>query len=80
MVNTVMDEKATVHKLEQALEEMMRGIESVEDLCGEAWIKIGLPNKIGAGLTGGDWTEIFPMIEKVSHQFHRDIYLYQLES
>ncbi|TCS95784.1 macro domain-containing protein [Hazenella coriacea] len=68
-----------VHQLEQAFAKMMREIESVANSHGEEWIKIGLPFKIGAGLAGGDWNEIFPMIEKVSHQFHRDIYLYQLE-
>lgn len=67
-----------VHKLNQALNAMMEKIDSVEDLCGEEWVKIGLPYGIGAGLAGGDWNEIYGMIEKVSNQYKRDIYLYRL--
>ncbi|MFC7442212.1 hypothetical protein [Laceyella putida] len=68
-----------VRKLEQALEEMMKKIESVEDLCGEEWIKVGLPYGMGAEFVSGDWNEIMHVIEKVSNQFYRDIYLYQLQ-
>lgn len=56
----------------------MQHIASVEDLCGEEWIKIGLPYGIGAGLAGGNWDEILNVIERVSNEFNREIYLYQL--
>lgn len=42
-------------------------------------IKIGLPFKIGCGLGGGNWDEIYEEIRTISENEHIDIYLYKLE-
>ncbi|MCS1350876.1 hypothetical protein [Mechercharimyces sp. CAU 1602] len=36
--------------------------------------KIGLPYKIGAGLAGGEWDDLFPIINRVSLRYKRDIF------
>ncbi|MGA9173659.1 MAG: Appr-1-p processing protein [Thermoactinomyces sp.] len=65
-----------VPALKRALEGMMKVIGEWEN---EDWIKIGLPYGIGAGLAGGNWDEILCIIEQVSYEFERDIYLYELK-
>lgn len=40
--------------------------------------KIGLPYGIGCGLAGGDWEEVYSILEKVSEEYHQDLYLYKL--
>lgn len=39
--------------------------------------KVGLPYQIGCGLAGGDWEIVYNLLEKVSNELGRDIYLYK---
>jgi O-acetyl-ADP-ribose deacetylase (regulator of RNase III) len=65
-----------IHALRQSLEKMFDFIRN--DLSIPA--KIGLPYGIGSGLAGGDWKEIFQMLQEVSEHKEHDIFLYQLNS
>lgn len=40
--------------------------------------KIGIPYGIGCGLAGGNWNEIYSIINQLSNQYNYDIYLYKL--
>lgn len=41
--------------------------------------KIGLPFGIGCGLAGGNWSEIYSIIQNLSEKHDYDIYLYKLQ-
>lgn len=64
--------------LQQALIGMMENI-ILQTQGKNIPIKVGLPNKIGCGLGGGDWSEILPIIEAVSKRYNIPIYLYNKE-
>jgi len=44
-----------------------------------AWVRVGLPYRIGAGLAGGDWEEIRTMLVRCSEDLGIEIELYRLK-
>jgi O-acetyl-ADP-ribose deacetylase (regulator of RNase III) len=64
-----------VKQLESAVRGMMAYLQANED---SAWVRVGLPYGIGAGLGGGDWEEIRTMLEHCSEEFGMEIELYRL--
>ncbi len=58
--------------LEKAVRSMLEDLKSHEG-------KIGFPYGMGAGLAGGDWGEIEPMLERCSEDYGRDLFLYRLD-
>lgn len=64
-----------VKQLESAVRNMMEYLQDNED---PAWVRVGLPYRIGAGLAGGDWEEILTMLERCSEDFGMEIELYRL--
>lgn len=57
----------------KAMEEALYTI--LKDVKGK---KLGMPYLIGCGLAGGDWKEVYALIDKLSHELNRDVYLYKL--
>lgn len=39
---------------------------------------IGFPNRIGCGLAGGSWSEVYPMIIEFSNKVAQDVYIIRL--
>lgn len=56
-----------------AMEKAVRKI--LEDVEGD---KVGMPYLIGCDLAGGDWGKVESILETVSNELGRDIYLYKL--
>jgi O-acetyl-ADP-ribose deacetylase (regulator of RNase III) len=65
--------------LRSALNQMMLTIAEMEKSGELTTVKIGLPYRIGAGLAKGDWNTIEKIIQEVSEQYGRTIYLYRLD-
>lgn len=40
--------------------------------------KVGIPNKMGCGLAGGNWKTVHEILERVSNKHNIDIYIYKL--
>ena len=57
----------------KAMETALRNI--LRDVEGE---KVGVPYQIGCGLAGGDWDTVKGILETVSNEIGRDIYMYKL--
>lgn len=60
--------------LEDALTRMFLYIEQE---YGDQNLKIGVPYKIGCGLAGGDWNIVESILNKVSDNSGRDIFVYE---
>ncbi len=64
----------------QGLSEILTNVSEIAERKGmKGQNKIGMPFGIGCGLGKGDWNEIHSIIERISTQHNRGIYLYKLQ-
>jgi len=56
---------------------LRRGLLNVYNIANQYNVSVAIPFNIGCGLAGGDWNEVYKMIEEIFGDY--DVTLYRLE-
>lgn len=64
-------------QLESALDKFLTDAKDIPRINLE---KFGVPYKMGCDLAGGDWNEVYAILERMSEKHSVDIYTYHLEN
>lgn len=62
--------------LKNSMEKMFQAVKIAESKGFP--IKLGMPYKIGCGRAGGNWEDIYGIIEELSNKYERNVYLYEI--